>query len=259
MANPNRRLLIAGNWKMFHGAASGIALAAECATIQKKNPDIDVLIAPPFTVLAAIAHEIEGSHVALAGQNMHVEPSGAFTGEISPTMLKDAGCSWVILGHSERRQLFGETDQGVAEKTAAALSLGLSPIVCIGETLGEREAGHTLPVVIRQLHAVIHLLARATIPVAIAYEPVWAIGTGKNAGPLEAEEVHVAIRRELDQEAMKLAEKTRILYGGSVKPGNARALLDCPNVDGALIGGASLEAESFGAIALVAEALTKAH
>ena len=257
--NAKRKLLIAGNWKMFHGGASGIALASECVAIQKKAPSVDILIAPPFTVLAAIAHELEGSGVALAGQNMHTDSSGPFTGEVSPTMLKDAGCTWVILGHSERRQLFGETDKGVADKTAAALTLGLSPIVCVGETLAEREAGETIQVVTRQLHGTLEHLVKAKVPVAVAYEPVWAIGTGKNAGPTEAEEVHVAIRRELELKAPELAERTRILYGGSVKPTNASALLGCPNVDGALIGGASLEAESFGAIAQAAETLTRAR
>jgi triosephosphate isomerase len=190
---------------------------------------------------------------------MHAKVSGPFTGEVSAPMLKDAGCTWVILGHSERRQIFGETDEGVAEKTAAALAGGLSPIVCIGETLAEREAGETVHVVTRQLHAVIAHLAGAKIPVALAYEPVWAIGTGKNAGPAEAEAVHVALRRELAAKAVALAESTRILYGGSVKPSNAVALLACPNVDGALIGGASLEADSFGAIARAAQAVPKAR
>ena len=254
-----RRLLIAGNWKMFNGGPVGITLAAACVKIKKETPDIDVLIAPPFTVLAAIAHETSGSGVLLAGQNMHAKTSGAFTGEVSAPMLKDAGCTWVILGHSERRQLFGETDAGVAEKTAAALHEGLSPIVCVGETLGQREAGETLNVVTRQLHAVIDHLAGATIPVAIAYEPVWAIGTGKNAGPVEAEEVHKDLRRELNARSVDLAKRARILYGGSVKPQNAASLLECPNVDGALIGGASLEADSFGAIARAAHALPKAR
>jgi len=254
-----RRLLIAGNWKMFNGGPVGITLAAECVKIQQPVPDVQLLIAPPFTVLAAIAHEIDGSGVLLAGQNMHAKTSGPFTGEVSAPMLKDTGCTWVILGHSERRQLFGETDAGVAEKTAAALKEGLSPIVCVGETLAEREAGETLNVVHRQLHAVIEALAGATIPVAVAYEPVWAIGTGKNAGPAEAEEVHAALRRDLNVKAVDLAHRTRILYGGSVKPTNATALLECPNVDGALIGGASLEADSFGAIARAAHALPKAR
>jgi triosephosphate isomerase len=251
--NDMRRPLIAGNWKMYNGGAAGIALATECVKLKKELSGLDLLIAPPFTVLAAIAHEIDGSGVLLAGQNMHAKSFGAFTGEVSAPMLKDAGCSWVVLGHSERRQLFGETDEGVAEKTAAALATGLSPIVCIGETLAEREAGETLRVVSRQLRPVIALLAAAKIPVALAYEPVWAIGTGKNAGPAEAEEVHVALRRELNAASVPLAETIRILYGGSVKPNNAAALLACPNVDGALIGGASLEADSFGAIARAAQ------
>jgi triosephosphate isomerase (TIM) len=251
--NENRRPLIAGNWKMYNGGPAGITLAIECVKLKRELPLVDILIAPPFTVLAAIAHELVGSGVLLAGQNMHAKAAGAFTGEVSAPMLKDAGCSWVILGHSERRQLFGETDPSVAEKTAAALSGGLSPIVCVGETLAEREAGETLNVVSRQLRAVIAHLAEAKIPVALAYEPVWAIGTGKNAGPAEAEEVHVALRRELNARSVDLAERIRILYGGSVKPNNAGALLACPNVDGALVGGASLEADSFGAIARAAQ------
>jgi triosephosphate isomerase (TIM) len=239
---------------MFNVGPLGITLAADCVKIQKEAPHLDILIEPPFTVLAAIAHEIDGSGVLLAGQNMHAKVTGPFTGEVSAPMLKDAGCTWVILGHSERRQLFGETDEGVAEKTVTALAGGLSPIVCIGETLAEREAGDTLKVVERQLRAVIGSLAGAKIPVAIAYEPVLAIGTGKNAGPAEAEEVHVALRRQLNVKSVDLADRTRILYGGSVKPINAAALLACDNVDGALIGGASLEADSFGAIARAAKA-----
>ena len=255
--NSRRRPLIAGNWKMYKGGPAGLALAGECAKLAREVPRVDVLIAPPFTVLAAAAHECEGSGVLLAGQNMHAKESGAFTGEVSAPMLKDSGCTWIILGHSERRQYFGETDAKVAEKTAAALTQGLSPIVCVGETLEEREGKKTLEVVGRQVDAVISLLAGATLPVAIAYEPVWAIGTGKNAGPAEAEEVHLAIRRALEAKGPSFAERVRILYGGSVKPDNARALLSCPNVDGALIGGASLEAASFGAIARAANALAE--
>jgi triosephosphate isomerase (TIM) len=257
--NKQRRPLIAGNWKMFKGGPAGVELATACAKLAKELPKTDLLIAPPFTVLAAAAHECVENGVLLAGQNMHAKESGAFTGEISGTMLKEAGCTWVILGHSERRQLFGETDASVAEKTLAAIRLGLSPIVCVGETLKEREAGETLKVVDRQVLAVLHILSEAKIPVAVAYEPVWAIGTGKNAGPAEAEEVHAAIRRELEVKAHDLAVRARILYGGSVKPENAASLLGCPNVDGALIGGASLEAGSFGAIARAAEALAEAR
>ncbi len=255
--NAQRRPLIAGNWKMYKGGPAGVALAGECAKLAKEASQVDVLIAPPFTVLAAAAHECEGSGALLAGQNMHAKDSGAFTGEVSAPMLKDSGCTWVILGHSERRQYFGETDAKVAEKTAAALAQGLSPIVCVGETLREREDGKTLEVVSRQVDAVLGHLANAKLPVAIAYEPVWAIGTGKNAGPAEAEEVHQAIRGSLEAKSASLAKRTRILYGGSVKPDNARALLSCPNVDGALIGGASLEAASFGAIARAAQALAE--
>jgi len=253
--NKQRRPLIAGNWKMFKGGPAGVELAMLCAKLAKEIKGTDLLIAPPFTVLAAVAHDCAESGVLLAGQNMHVNDSGAFTGEISGPMLKESGCTWVILGHSERRQLFGETDASVAEKTAAALRVGLSPIVCVGETLKERESGETLKVVDRQVLAVLALLEGAKIPVAVAYEPVWAIGTGKNAGPAEAEEVHAAIRRELEVKSHDLAKRARILYGGSVKPDNALSLLGCPNVDGALIGGASLDAGSFGAIARAAQSL----
>ncbi len=252
---PSRRPLIAGNWKMNHGGLSGIRLAASCAKISRALPAVDILVAPPFTVLAAVAHECEGSGLILAAQNLHSKSSGAFTGEVSGPMLVEAGCRWVIVGHSERRQLFGETDASVAEKTGASLAVGLSPIVCVGETLAEREQGDTLAVVERQVTAVLPILASATLPSAIAYEPVWAIGTGKNAGPDEAEEVHSAIRRWLEARSAALAEAVRVLYGGSVKADNARALFGCPNVDGALIGGASLDADPFGAIARAAEGL----
>jgi triosephosphate isomerase (TIM) len=253
--NPKRTALIAGNWKMHHGGASGITLAAECGLLAKAVPHVELLVAPPFTVLAAIAHECEGTGVLLAAQNVHEKDKGAYTGEISPAMLADAGCGWVILGHSERRQLFGETDEGVARKTAAALAAGLSPIVCVGETLAEREANETLAVVSRQVAAVLSTLRDASLPVAIAYEPVWAIGTGKVAGPTEAEEVHAAIRAQLASASADLADRARILYGGSLKPDNAEALLACPNIDGGLIGGASLDVASFGAIARAAEGL----
>ncbi len=253
--NSKRAPLIAGNWKMHHGGPSGITLASEIVTLSKSVPHVELLVAPPFTVLAAIAHECDGTRVLLAAQNVHEKEKGAFTGEISPAMLLEAGCGWVILGHSERRQLFGDTDAWVAKKTQAVLDAGLSPIVCVGETLEEREAGKTLEVVLRQVNAVVAILKTATLPVAIAYEPVWAIGTGKVAGPTEAEEVHAAIRKDLAAASAELAAKTRILYGGSLKPDNAEALLACTNVDGGLIGGASLDAAQFGAIARAAEAL----
>lgn len=262
--NPTRKPLIAGNWKMFHGGPTGVELAAEVGKLAKQAPHVDLVVAPPFTALAACAAELHGTGVGIAAQNMHPKSQGAFTGEISPKMLEEAGCTWVILGHSERRQFFGETDTSVAEKTAAALANGLLPIVCVGETLKEREGGETLRVVQRQVDAFLDILAQGLArsqtgapgaAAAIAYEPVWAIGTGKNAGPAEAEEVHAAIRQWLTAKSAELAASTRILYGGSVKPDNAAALLSCPNVDGALVGGASLDAGQFGAIARAAEAL----
>ncbi len=255
--NPSRRPLIAGNWKMFHGGPTGVELAGAVAKLAASVPHADLVIAPPFTALAACAAECHGAKLGIAAQNMHAKGSGAFTGEISAAMLKDAGCSWVILGHSERRQLFGETDGVVAEKTVAALGAKLLPIVCVGETLKEREGGETLRVVKRQVDAVLDILAQGTSGqgAAIAYEPVWAIGTGKNAGPAEAEEVHEAIRAWLHGKSKELAAHTRILYGGSLKPDNAAGLLSCPNVDGGLIGGASLDAAQFGAIARAAEAI----
>jgi triosephosphate isomerase len=251
--NPSRKPLIAGNWKMHHGGPSGVMLAAECVKIARECPRAEVVVAPPFTAIAACAAECHESPVAIAAQNVHAKDQGAYTGEVSAAMIKDAGATWVIIGHSERRQYFHETDEGVAEKLDASLRAGLMPIVCVGETLAQREAGDTLRVVKLQVDAVSGLLAKATIPVAIAYEPVWAIGTGKTAQPKDAEEVHAAIRGWLDAADPKLAARVRILYGGSVKPDNAATLLGCPNVDGALIGGASLDAAQFGAIARAAD------
>lgn len=253
--NPARRPLIAGNWKMNLGGAKGVELAGEVARLAREVPHVELVIAPPFTALAACAHECDRSGVAVAGQNLYPKDSGAFTGEISPSMLVESGCTWVILGHSERRQHFGETDAFVAQKVTAALGAGLRPIVCVGETLAEREGGHTLEVVERQVRAVLPALGSAKVPIALAYEPVWAIGTGKNAGPAEAQEVHQAIRGWLAGTSAALASGTRILYGGSVKPDNARDLLAAADVDGSLVGGASLEAASFAAIARAAEGL----
>ncbi len=253
--NETRRPLIAGNWKLHHGGPSGVTLAGELTALAPNLPHVDLVIAPPFTALAACAAECDGSRVEICGQNLYARDSGAFTGEISAPMLVEAGCRWVIVGHSERRQLFGETDSLVNEKVAAALKGGLVPIVCVGETLAEREGGLTLEVVERQVSAFLATIAQSDLDVAIAYEPVWAIGTGKNAGPTEAQEVHVALRASLRRKAPALASRTRILYGGSVKPDNAASLLAAADVDGALVGGASLDAASFGAIARAAEAL----
>ena len=252
--NPSRRPLIAGNWKMFNGGRSGVELAEGCVAFARDLPTVDVVIAPPFTALAAVADTIDGSPVQLAAQNVYPKDQGAFTGEISGPMLEECGCTWVIVGHSERRQIMGETDSFVAEKASAALRHDLLPIVCVGETLQQREAGEMLRVVKQQVDAFLDVIAQTPKAVAIAYEPIWAIGTGKTAGPTEAEEVHAAIHSWLEKKNPDLAKRTRILYGGSVKPDNAAALLACPNIDGFLVGGASLDAGSFGAIAKAARA-----
>jgi triosephosphate isomerase (TIM) len=250
--NAKRTPLICGNWKMFHGGRTSVELAAGVVSFARALNGVDVVVAPPFTALAAVAETIDGSPVKLAAQNLYPKPEGAFTGEVSAPFLAECGCAWVIVGHSERRQYFAETDALVAEKTAAALANNVLPIVCVGETLAQREGGETLRVVKQQVDAFLDVIAQASAAVAIAYEPVWAIGTGKTAGPTEAEEVHAAIRTWLMKKSEALADRTRILYGGSVKPDNAKGLFACPNVDGALVGGASLDAGSFGAIAKAA-------
>lgn len=248
----DRQPLIAGNWKMHHGGASGCELAMDLVRRVGELAAVDVVLGPPFTTLAAIAHETAGSRVQIAAQNLHQEREGAFTGEISASMLVESGCHWVIVGHSERRQLFGETDELVARKVQAAVAAGLRPIACVGETLGEREAGRTLEVVFRQLDAFISHFADAPGFGALAYEPVWAIGTGQVATTEQAQEVHAALRGRLAERSAGLAQATRILYGGSVKPDNAAGLLGCPDIDGALVGGASLDAGSFEKIILAA-------
>jgi triosephosphate isomerase len=252
--NRDRRPLVAGNWKMHHGGPAGVELAGAVVRFAASVPRVDLVIAPPFTAIAACAHECEGSRVEIAAQNLHPKESGAYTGEVSASMLVAAGCSWAIVGHSERRQHFGESDAFIAEKAAAALKAGLIPIICVGETLQEREAGRTLAVVERQVRAFLPVIEADSRAVAIAYEPVWAIGTGRNAGPGEAQAVHEAIRSWLKEASGALAARTRILYGGSVKPDNASELLGAPDVDGALVGGASLDTATFGPIAKAAEA-----
>ena len=253
--SPDRRPLIAGNWKMNAGGADAAALAAGVARASVGMDRVDVLVAPPFTALGVVALVLDelGSRVAVAAQNMSAEASGAFTGEISGGMLREAGATWVILGHSERRQLYGETDSIVAKKTTAAMTSGPRPIVCVGETLAEREAGATLAVVERQVRAVVGALAGQPGFGAIAYEPVWAIGTGKVASPQDAQEVHASIRGILAEASSVLARETRILYGGSVKADNAAILLARPDIDGALVGGASLDAAGFGKIVEAAQ------
>lgn len=235
---------------MNHGGAQGCALAEDLAR-GCVDAKVDVVVAPPFTALAAVASicaDIPGNRVEVAGQTLHPADSGAFTGEISASMLIESGCKWVIIGHSERRQLFGETDETVSEKLQAALNAGLRPIVCVGETLEERDTGETMAVVGRQVGAVVAQLGASPGFGAIAYEPVWAIGTGRVASDEQAQEVHQGIRKQLAAQSGELAAATRILYGGSVKPGNAAGLLACQDIDGALVGGASLDAASFLAI-----------
>jgi triosephosphate isomerase len=242
--------LIAGNWKLNAGAQDGVELALAVAK-SCSNPAVDVVVGPPFTALAAVSEALaeQGSKVGVAAQNLYPKDSGAFTGEISAPMLKAAGATWVILGHSERRQIFGESNAFIREKIVAAVAGGLRPIACIGETLAEREAGKTLAVCFEQVDAFADLLAKDPGHIVIAYEPVWAIGTGKVATPEQAQEVHAAIRARLAEKVgAEVAEKTRILYGGSVKPDNAKELLGCADIDGALVGGASLKASDFSGI-----------
>jgi triosephosphate isomerase len=240
-----RRPLIAGNWKMFKTVAEAKALAEEVRAGAQGGPE--VALCPPFTALSAVAEVLRGSPVLLGAQNMHAEDEGAFTGEVSPRMLRDVGCTHVVLGHSERRQLFGETDENVGRKALAAFRHGLTPIVCVGETLAERDGNRTLEVVERQTERALRGLTPDQAAVAVvAYEPVWAIGTGRNATPEQAQEVHASIRRLIARSHGEPAgTAVRILYGGSVKPDNARALMSQGDVDGALVGGASLQAASF--------------
>ena len=256
---PDRRPLIAGNWKMNAGGQDACPLAAAVAKSAKDADRVDVLVGPPFTALAAVAHEIDEakSKVGIAAQNMHAESSGAFTGEISTGMLKDSGVTWVILGHSERRALFGETDEVVAKKVAAAQSAGLRPIACVGETLAEREVGETLAVVERQVKAVLGELGKQPGFGVIAYEPVWAIGTGKVAKPEDAQQVHAHIRALCAAASEDLAKQMRILYGGSVKADNAEGLLSQTDIDGALVGGASLDPAGFGKIIEAAQVVAQ--
>ncbi len=242
-----RKKVIAGNWKMNKTSAEGVALAQEIAAAVGKQGAVEVVVCPPFTALESVGRVLEGSEVRLGAQNMHAEANGAFTGEVSAPMLRAIFATHVILGHSERRTLFGETDEGVNRKVLAALRHQLRPIVCVGETLAEREAGATLKVVQTQLERGLEGVSRElAASLVIAYEPVWAIGTGKVATTEQAQEVHAFIRGLL----VKLfgdaaAQRIRILYGGSMKPANAPELLAQKDIDGGLIGGASLEARSF--------------
>jgi triosephosphate isomerase (TIM) len=246
-----RRKLIAGNWKMNTDRAAAIKLARGVVDGASKHSAVDLLICPPFVYLDPVSQIVKGTPVSLGGQNMYHEPEGAFTGETSAAMLLDVGSTHVILGHSERRHILGETDEAVNKKTIAAIAAKLTPIVCVGETLQERESGETAVVIRRQFErSLADVTAGEIEQVVIAYEPVWAIGTGKVATPEQAEEVHAELRNLLVQRYNQgAAAAVRILYGGSVKPANASDLLSQPNIDGALVGGASLKVEDFLGIA----------
>ncbi len=243
-----RRPLIAGNWKMNGLAADGHALAAALAErMRAGDPGCDVLVCPPFTLIEGAARTAAGSVLAVGGQDCHAAASGAHTGDVSAEMLKDLGCAFVIVGHSERRADHGETDATVKAKAEAALRAGLTAIVCVGETEAERDAGKTGTVVAGQVRG---SLPEGTTPanLVIAYEPVWAIGTGHTPTPAEAQAVHARIRAELKGLIGDAADAVRLLYGGSVKPSNARELMGQADIDGALVGGASLKADDFWAI-----------
>ncbi len=242
-----RRKFIAGNWKMNLSRAESVALASGLAQQLGDATDVDVAVCPPSVYLDAVHQAISGSHIALGAQNMYHEAAGAYTGEISASMLQDVGCAYVILGHSERRHVLGETDAAINLKVQAALAAGLLPIVCVGEKLEEREAGQTASVVKTQFEgSLAGLTAEQMQQTVIAYEPVWAIGTGKVASPAQAEAVHADLRKLLETSYnSEVAAAVRIQYGGSVKPSNAAELLGQPNIDGALVGGASLKVEDF--------------
>jgi len=249
-----RTPLIAGNWKMHKGRGEAFDFASEIAGAVGGLDAVDIAICPSFTAIDVVADLLGPLGVGIWGQTMHEAEQGAFTGEVSAAMLADSGANGVLLGHSERRALFGETDDALARKVPAALAAGLDPVLCVGETEQERDAGATSERLRAQLAGALDQLdAARALQLTIAYEPVWAIGTGRTATPVQAQEAHADVRAWLDERfGPDVAQTIRILYGGSVKPENAAELLRCPNVDGALVGGASLDAAAFGAIAKAA-------
>ena len=242
-----RTPFIAANWKMFKTVHDAVVFIKEFRGMVKDFADVEIVVAPPFTALHAVAEAARNSNVGIAGQNMHWERDGAFTGEISGGMLREAGADYVILGHSERRRLFHETDETVTRKLVAALAAKLTPIVCSGETLEEREGEQTLPVLDRQLKQGLDgLTGDQVASLVIAYEPVWAIGTGRNATPEQAGDAHAHIRTRIRQWfGGPAADQCHVIYGGSVKPDNIHAIIVHPDVDGALVGGASLDVAGF--------------
>lgn len=246
-----RKPVIAGNWKMYKTLSEAVTTAVDLKPLVANANHCEVVIAPVFTAIKTVADRLEGSNVKVAGQNCATQNEfGAHTGEIAPAMLKDVGCSHVIIGHSERRQFYGETDSSVNKKAKATIASGMTAIVCVGEMLADRESGNAENVVKGQLESSLDGLTVADMErIIIAYEPVWAIGTGKTATPEQAQEMHGYIRSTVaNSHSAEVANAVRILYGGSVKPDNIATLMSQPDVDGALVGGASLDAESFAAI-----------
>ena len=245
-----RKPVIAGNWKLFKTNGEAVELIASLIPLVKHNRDVDIAVAPVFTALTSAKKAISGSNILLAAQDCYWQEEGAFTGEVSPGLLIDAGCSHVIIGHSERRQFFGETDETVNKKIKAALAAGLTVFFCIGETLAEREAEKTFDILKRQVTGGLAGIAAEQLKsIIIAYEPVWAIGTGKTATDEQAQDAHAFIRSLVTGlYDLSAGDKIRILYGGSVKPENIKGLMSQQDIDGALVGGASLKAESFAAI-----------
>jgi triosephosphate isomerase (TIM) len=259
MSEPSRRKLVAGNWKMNTVRDGAVALARGIAQIvPAERTDVDVLVCPPFPYLCAVASALEGSGVHLGAQNVYYQPPGAFTGEVAVNMLIDVGCRFVIVGHSERREIFDETDTLLQRKVAAAIAGGLDVVFCVGELLADREAGRTEKVLDSQMSGGLAGLAETALKhLTIAYEPVWAIGTGRTATPKQAQEVHLYLRKWLaGRYNPRRSNSMRILYGGSVNPKNSLELLSEPDVDGALVGGASLKVETFQPIIEAAAAAT---
>lgn len=251
MGDDVRRPIIGGNWKMHKTVPEGRSLALEIRhALMGRDESIDVVVCPPFGALQAVGEVLRESRVDMGGQDCYWEDEGAFTGEVSVSMLKDLGCSYCIVGHSERRHKFGEPDEWVSNKARAVLRNGLSPIVCVGETLQERQSGTTRDVIRGQILASLRGIdPEQMLKTVVAYEPVWAIGTGKTATPQQAQEVHAFIRNILiDVYGLEVAIRVRIQYGGSVKPDNIAVLMAQPDIDGALVGGASLDAPSFAKI-----------
>lgn len=246
----NRTPLIAGNWKMYKTTPEAVETAQRLVELVADSADVDIMIAPVFTALDPVSQVVLHSRVALGAQNLYWEKEGAYTGEISADMLVSAGCRYVIIGHSERRQYFTETDETVNKKIQAAINAALIPVLCVGETEEEREAGQTFSVLDKQVKIGLEgKVVEALGSLVIAYEPVWAIGTGKTATSDQAQEAHKYVRSLIEGLfGMTLAESVRILYGGSVKPANVSELMAMPDIDGALVGGASLDAESFSKI-----------